>query len=42
MEGEFQYQNQLGQNLEDWLNPREGQYTCSLFSEEYKQDYIQL
>ena len=31
VESEFNDQKKLGHDLEDWLNPREGQYTHSLF-----------
>ena len=36
MEGEFQDQGQLGQDLEEWLSPRGSQYVKGFFSEEEK------
>ena len=41
MEGEFQYQGQLGQELEEWLSPRGSQSVHGFFSEEEKQQSIQ-
>ena len=38
MEGEFQDQGQLDQDLEEWLSPRGSPYVNSFFSEEEKQD----
>ena len=38
MEIKFQYQEQLGQDLEYWLTPRGGQFNLSFFSEDYKQE----
>ena len=40
MEGEFQDQGQLDQDLEEWLSPRGSQSVHGLFSEEEKQDSI--
>ena len=42
MEGEFQDQGQLGQELEEWLSPRGSQSVHSFFSEEEKQQSIQI
>ena len=42
MEGEFQDQGQLSQDLEEWLSPRGSQSVHCLFSEEYKQESIQM
>ena len=36
MGGEFQYQGQLDQDLEEWLYPRGSQPDCGFFSEEEK------
>ena len=41
MEGEFQDQGQLDQDLEEWLSPRRSQSVYGFFSEEEKQEYIQ-
>ena len=41
MEGEFQDQGQLDQDLEEWLSPRGSQSVHGFFSEEDKQEYIQ-
>ena len=41
MEGEFQDQGQLDQELEEWLSPRGSQYVHGFFSEEEKQQSIQ-
>ena len=41
MEGEFQDQGQLDQDLEEWFSPRGGQSVHSLFSEDDKQESIQ-
>ena len=41
MEGEFQYQGQLDQYLEEWLSLRGSQSVHGLFSEEEKQESIQ-
>ena len=40
MEGEFQDQGQLDQDLEEWLSPRGIQSVHGFFSEEEKQDSI--
>ena len=42
MEGEFQYQGQLGQDLEEWLSPRGIQSVHGFFSEEEKEESIQM
>ena len=42
MEGKFQYQGQLGQDLEEWLSPRGSQPDSDLFSEEDKQEPLQI
>ena len=42
MEGEFQDQGQLDQDLEEWLFPRGSQYVHGFFSEEEKQESIQM
>ena len=39
MESEFQYQEKLGKDLEDWLIPRGGQSTHIFFYEKDKQEY---
>ena len=41
MEGEFQDQGQLDQELEEWLSPRGSQSVHGFFSEEEKQEPIQ-
>ena len=41
MEGEFQDQGQLDQELEEWLSPRGSQSVHGCFSEEEKQQSIQ-
>ena len=41
MEGEFQDQGQLDQDLEEWLSPRGIQFVHGFFSEEEKQESIQ-
>ena len=41
MEGEFQYQGQIDQYLEEWLSPRGVQPDCGFFSEEERQESIQ-
>ena len=41
MEGEFQDQGQLDQELEEWLSPRGSQSVHGFFSEEVKQESIQ-
>ena len=40
MEGEFQNQGQLDQDLEKWFSPRGSQSVHSFFSEEEKKEYI--
>ena len=40
MEGEFQDQGQLDQELEEWLSPRGSKSVQSFFSEEGKQESI--
>ena len=42
MEGEFQDQGQLDQDLEEWLYPRGSQSIHSFFSEEEKQESIRM
>ena len=42
MEGEFQDQGQLVQDLEEWLSPRGSQSVHGFFYEEEKQDSIQI
>ena len=42
MEGEFQDQGQLDQDLEEWLSPRGSQYVHGFFSEEEKQQSIRM
>ena len=42
MEGEFQDQGYLDQDLEEWLSPRGGNSVHGFFSEEDKQEYIQI
>ena len=42
MEGEFQDQGQLDQDLEDWLSPRGSQYIQGFLSEEEKQESIRI
>ena len=42
MEGEFQDQGQLDQDLEEWLSPRGSQFVHGFFSEEEKQESIQI
>ena len=41
MEGEFQDQGQLDQDLEEWLSPRGIQSIHGFFSEEEKQESMQ-
>ena len=38
MEGGFQYQGQLDQDLEEWLSPIGSQFVHGFFSEEEKQE----
>ena len=40
MDGAFQYQGQLDQELEEWLSPRGSQSVHGFFSEEEKQQLI--
>ena len=40
MGGEFQYQGQLDQDLEEWLSQRGSQSVHGFFSIEEKQEYI--
>ena len=42
MEGEFQDQGQLDQDLEEWLSPRGSQYVHGFLSEEEKQESIRI
>ena len=42
MEVEFQDQGHLDQDLEEWLSPRGSQYIHGFFSEEQKQESIQI
>ena len=42
MEGEFQDQGQLYQDLEEWLFPRGSQSVHGFFSEEENQEYIRI
>ena len=42
MEGEFQDQGQLDQELEEWLSPRGSQSVHGFFCEEKKQEYIRI
>ena len=42
MEGEFQDQGRLDQELEEWLSPRGSQYVHGFFSGEEKQESIQI
>ena len=42
MEGEFQYQGQLDQYLEEWFSPRGSQSVHGFFSEKEKQESIQI
>ena len=42
MEGEFQYQGQIDQYLEEQLSPRGSQYVPGFFSEEEKQESIRI
>ena len=41
MEGKFQNQGQLDQDLEEWLSPRDSQSVHGFFFEEEKQESIQ-
>ena len=40
MEGKFQDQGKLDQELEEWLSPRRSQPDSGFFSEEEKQESI--
>ena len=42
MVGKFQYQGQLDKDLEEWLSPRWSQLDSGFFSEEDKQEPIQI
>ena len=42
MEGEFQYQGKLDQDLEEWLSQRGSQYVHGSFYEEEKQQSIRI
>ena len=42
MEGEFQDQGQLNQDLEEWLFPRGRQSVHGFFSEEEKRESIRI
>ena len=42
MEGEFQDQGQIDQDLEEWLSPIESQSVHGFFSEEEKQESIRI
>ena len=42
MEGEFQDQGQLDQDLEEWLSPRGRQSVHGFFSAEEKQESIRI
>ena len=42
MEGEFQDQGQLDQDLGKWLSPRGSQFVHGFFSEEEKQESIRM
>ena len=42
MEGEFQDQGQLDQDLEEWLSPRGSQSVHGFCSEEEKQESIRI
>ena len=42
MEGEFQDQGQLDQDLEEWLSPRGSQYVHGFFSEDENQESIRI
>ena len=42
MEGGFQDQGQIDQDLEECLSPRSSQYFHGLFSEEENQNFIQI
>ena len=42
MEGEFQYQGQFDQDLEEWLSPRGSQSVHGFFSQEEKKESIYM
>ena len=42
MEGEFQDQGYIDQDLEEWLSPRGSQSAHGFFSEEDKQESIRI
>ena len=42
MEGEFQYQGQLDQDMEEWLSPSGSQYIQGFFFEEEMQEFIRI
>ena len=42
MEGEFQYQGQIDQYLEEWLSPRGSKSIHGFFYEEEKQESIRI
>ena len=42
MEGEFQDKGNLDQDLEEWLSPRGSQSVHGFFSDEKKQESIQM
>ena len=42
MEGEFQDQGQLDQDLEEWLSPRGSQPDCGFFSNEENKETIHI
>ena len=42
MEGEYQDQGQLDQDLEEWLSPRGSQSVHGFFSEEENQESIRM
>ena len=42
MEGEFEDQGQIDQDLEEWLYSRGSQPNNSFFSEEYRQEYTYI
>ena len=42
MEGVFQNQRQLEQDLEEWLSPRGSQYIHGFFTEDDNQESVQM
>ena len=42
MEGKFQNQGQIDQDLEEWLYPRGSQPNCGFFYEEEKQESTRI